>query len=95
MHFYNPIIRQAASFEEEVYCFLLFWLSFFSAQPSPSCWSRTRFIAGSTPFYWVMTTMATVGYGDYFAATVTGKVFTIFLIYLWHRSAQSGDRQDC
>ncbi|WP_405105196.1 ion channel [Paenibacillus sp. FSL K6-1217] len=30
-------------------------------------------------FYWVMTTMATVGYGDYFAATVTGKVFTIFL----------------
>ncbi|MEK3675198.1 potassium channel protein [Paenibacillus sp. FSL R10-2771] len=30
-------------------------------------------------FYWVMTTMATVGYGDYFATTVTGKVFTIFL----------------
>ncbi len=30
-------------------------------------------------FYWVMTTMATVGYGDYFAETVSGKVFTIFL----------------
>lgn len=30
-------------------------------------------------FYWVMTTMATVGYGDYFAETVTGKIFTIFL----------------
>lgn len=30
-------------------------------------------------FYWVMTTMATVGYGDYFAATIMGKVFTIFL----------------
>lgn len=30
-------------------------------------------------FYWVLTTMATVGYGDYFAVTVAGKVFTIFL----------------
>lgn len=30
-------------------------------------------------FYWVMTTMATVGYGDYFAETVSGKVLTIFL----------------
>jgi voltage-gated potassium channel len=30
-------------------------------------------------FYWVMTTMATVGYGDYFAATAAGKLFTIFL----------------
>ncbi|WP_213508315.1 potassium channel protein [Paenibacillus faecis] len=29
--------------------------------------------------YWVLTTMATVGYGDYFAKTVAGKVFTIFL----------------
>ncbi|MBW7455170.1 ion channel [Paenibacillus sepulcri] len=29
--------------------------------------------------YWVLTTMATVGYGDYFAKTVLGKVFTIFL----------------
>jgi len=29
--------------------------------------------------YWVMTTMATVGYGDYFAKTVVGKVFTMFL----------------
>ncbi|ASA24686.1 potassium channel protein [Paenibacillus donghaensis] len=30
-------------------------------------------------FYWVMTTMATVGYGDYFAATPVGKLFTMFL----------------
>ncbi|KFM94352.1 potassium channel protein [Paenibacillus macerans] len=29
--------------------------------------------------YWVLTTMATVGYGDFFAETVPGKVFTIFL----------------
>lgn len=29
--------------------------------------------------YWVLTTMATVGYGDYFAETVPGKAFTIFL----------------
>ncbi|RIX49392.1 potassium channel protein [Paenibacillus nanensis] len=29
--------------------------------------------------YWVLTTMATVGYGDYFAVTIAGKVFTIFL----------------
>lgn len=29
--------------------------------------------------YWVLTTMATVGYGDYFAKTVIGKLFTIFL----------------
>ncbi|WP_341480113.1 potassium channel family protein [Paenibacillus dendrobii] len=29
--------------------------------------------------YWVMTTMATVGYGDFFAATVWGKLFTLFL----------------
>ncbi|WP_342351911.1 potassium channel protein [Paenibacillus physcomitrellae] len=29
--------------------------------------------------YWVLTTMATVGYGDYFAKTPAGKVFTIFL----------------
>ncbi|MEK8216825.1 potassium channel protein [Paenibacillus sp. FSL L8-0463] len=30
-------------------------------------------------FYWVMTTMATVGYGDFFATSVMGKLFTIFL----------------
>ncbi|MUT64598.1 potassium channel family protein [Paenibacillus sp. NEAU-GSW1] len=30
-------------------------------------------------FYWVLTTMATVGYGDFFAKTVPGKVLTIFL----------------
>lgn len=30
-------------------------------------------------FYWVMTTMATVGYGDYFTETVAGKIFTMFL----------------
>lgn len=29
--------------------------------------------------YWVLTTMATVGYGDYYAVTVPGKVLTIFL----------------
>ncbi|MEC0248566.1 ion channel [Paenibacillus chitinolyticus] len=29
--------------------------------------------------YWVMTTMATVGYGDYFMKTAGGKLFTIFL----------------
>ncbi|WP_342671708.1 ion channel [Paenibacillus glacialis] len=29
--------------------------------------------------YWVMTTMATVGYGDYFAKTAIGKAFTMFL----------------
>ncbi|OWA35953.1 ion transporter [Saccharibacillus sp. O16] len=30
-------------------------------------------------FYWVLTTMATVGYGDYFAISPGGKIFTIFL----------------
>ncbi|WP_168119942.1 potassium channel family protein [Paenibacillus sp. HB172176] len=30
-------------------------------------------------FYWVLTTMATVGYGDYFAVTIPGKILTIFL----------------
>ncbi|AIQ49913.1 ion transporter [Paenibacillus sp. FSL R7-0273] len=30
-------------------------------------------------FYWVMTTMSTVGYGDFYAASLPGKVFTIFL----------------
>ncbi|CAM3484507.1 potassium channel family protein [Paenibacillus lupini] len=29
--------------------------------------------------YWVMTTMATVGYGDFFAKTYIGKAFTIFI----------------
>lgn len=32
--------------------------------------------------YWVMTTMATVGYGDYFMKTTAGKAFTI-LLYLF------------
>ncbi|MNB72385.1 Voltage-gated potassium channel Kch [compost metagenome] len=30
-------------------------------------------------FYWVMTTMATVGYGDFFAKTHAGQIFSIFL----------------
>ncbi|WP_370636330.1 potassium channel family protein [Cohnella sp. CFH 77786] len=29
--------------------------------------------------YWVLTTMATVGYGDFFAKTAIGKLFSIFL----------------
>ncbi len=29
--------------------------------------------------YWVLTTMATVGYGDYFMESIAGKLFTIFL----------------
>nr|WP_319633434.1 potassium channel family protein [Paenibacillus psychroresistens] len=29
--------------------------------------------------YWVMTTMATVGYGDYFMKSTLGKAFTMFL----------------
>ncbi len=29
--------------------------------------------------YWVLTTMATVGYGDYFMESIPGKLFTIFL----------------
>jgi voltage-gated potassium channel len=29
--------------------------------------------------YWVFTTMATVGYGDYYAVTVPGKILTIFI----------------
>ncbi|WP_046215954.1 potassium channel family protein [Paenibacillus wulumuqiensis] len=29
--------------------------------------------------YWVLTTMATVGYGDYFMESIPGKIFTIFL----------------
>ncbi len=30
-------------------------------------------------FYWVMTTMSTVGYGDFFATSAAGKLFTMFL----------------
>lgn len=29
--------------------------------------------------YWVLTTMATVGYGDYYAHSLAGKIFSIFL----------------
>lgn len=29
--------------------------------------------------YWILTTMATVGYGDYYATTVAGKILTIFI----------------
>jgi K+ transport systems, NAD-binding component len=29
--------------------------------------------------YWVLTTMATVGYGDYYATSFAGKLFTMFL----------------
>jgi voltage-gated potassium channel len=33
-------------------------------------------------FYWVLTTMATVGYGDYYAHTPAGKILTICLYVL-------------
>ena len=39
----------------------------------------STFTSWFNAFYWVMTTMATVGYGDYFATTPAGKIFTIFL----------------
>ena len=32
-----------------------------------------------TAIYWVLTTLATVGFGDYTPVTIEGKVFTIFL----------------
>ncbi len=51
-----------------------------------TCSATIAFILEPTTFhnwfnalYWVMTTMATVGYGDFFATTVSGKLFTLFL----------------
>ena len=41
------------------------------------CWSRKRFTIGLTPF--IGYPMATVGYGDYYATTVPGKILTIFI----------------
>ncbi|WP_379138924.1 potassium channel family protein [Paenibacillus sp. sgz500958] len=39
----------------------------------------TTFSTWFNALYWVMTTMATVGYGDFFAKSVAGKIFTMFL----------------
>lgn len=39
----------------------------------------TTFGTWFNALYWVLTTMATVGYGDYYAGTVQGKAFTMFL----------------
>ena len=37
------------------------------------------FITWFNALYWVLTTMATVGYGDYYAVTPLGKLLTIFI----------------
>ncbi|TNJ65143.1 ion transporter [Paenibacillus hemerocallicola] len=67
IHMNNGIVFGAAGFLLLLSSFLIYWL-----EPE-------TFLHPFNGFWWVMTTVTTVGYGDFYPKTVPGKLLGIFL----------------
>jgi voltage-gated potassium channel len=78
LHFFLRITTKAMRIRKTALGFIVLAFILGSASISYALEPST-FHTWFNALYWVLTTMATVGYGDYFAKTVIGKVFTIFL----------------
>lgn len=78
MHFVLKLSQQILRLNSMFLTFLI--LIFILLSSSIAYWIEPdTFHTWFNSLYWVMTTMATVGYGDYFMKTMVGKIFTIFL----------------
>ncbi|MCJ8011944.1 ion channel [Paenibacillus sp. KQZ6P-2] len=78
MHFFHRFTTRMMRMSKTTVALILFFFVTGSATIAYILEPNT-FHTWFNALYWVMTTMATVGYGDYAPTTIWGKLFTLFL----------------